>query len=145
MRSIAARAGILAALALAVTLAGCASVSNEMMVAQAVVLQRDDVEIIGDVEGRGSITTFLLIFPMGAKNQKGTVAGRTTADAGIFARILGATSLAEANAIYDAIEKSGADALLYPRFESKESGIPLLFTKQTVTVKAKAIKVKTHK
>ncbi len=49
----------------------------------------------------------------------------------------------EAYALWDVMEKNeGYDVVFYPQYETKITGIPILFTKSTTTVKARLGKIK---
>jgi hypothetical protein len=100
-------------------------------------LKRSEYVIIGEIEGTASVETYFWFvgsdFFEPKRNNK----------AGVIGSYAG-SSRAEAMAIYNAIEKVDADAILAPRFESKLYTGPLgFYSSETVTVKGKALRIKT--
>ena len=93
-----------------------------------------EYEIVKEVTGKATVTT-VLIFRIEGENNYGFLAsnlGKMTT-----------TDLAKSNAIYNAINSNEEiDALLCPKFAMEHSGIPFLYSKITVTVKGKGIKIK---
>ena len=100
-------------------------------------LKRSEYVIIGEVEGTGSTETYFWFV------DSDVFAPNRTYKAGVIGSYAGSSD-AEALAIFNAIEKVDADAIVAPRFETEIYSGPLGFYKrETVTVKGKALKIKT--
>jgi len=131
---------LLLALGASIILIGCSSMGNSMRETAYSVefpLGPDDYEIIGEVQGSATVTTIFYFIRVGAKSQTGdiTVVGNVTP---IFL-----ADIAKQNAIYNAIASvPDADALIFPKFETKTSSFPILYKTKTVKVRAKAIRLK---
>ncbi|EOQ95237.1 hypothetical protein LEP1GSC195_2645 [Leptospira wolbachii serovar Codice str. CDC] len=112
--------------------ANCSSTTKTIpgLYTENVTLAPADYTISGDTTGK-SCGGRILIFPTGVTNKNGFVTSVFTAD------------YIEAQAIFDAISKvEGANYLVNPRFEFETTNY--LFASSTcVTVKAKAVTLKT--
>lgn len=112
--------------------ANCSSTSKIIpgLVTENVTLAPADYTISGDTTGK-SCGGRILIFPTGITNKNGAVTTVFTAN------------YIESQAIYDAISKvEGANYLVNPRFEYESTNY-LVYASTCVTVKAKAITLKT--
>lgn len=98
----------------------------------------ENYEIVGDVEGVGSVTYVLLVFPIGSEPKGGVLYNPFMPMP--FAPPPGTPS---GMAIYNAIESNpGVDMVIAPRFESTVKGFPPLFWTTTVKVKGKGVRLK---
>lgn len=98
-------------------------------------LDKSQYEIIGEISGKAEVTQ-ILFFVQGVKPNYGELSG--TINLGFYSR-----SSAESMAIYDAIEKSGkADAIIAPKFKSHSYMFFPFYSKTTVEVTGKGIKLK---
>lgn len=98
-------------------------------------LDKSQYEIIGDVTGKAEITQ-ILFFVMGVKPNYGELSGTIRFGFQSY-------NTAEAMAIYDAIDNSqGADAIIAPKFKTQTTMFFPFYSKQTVEVTGKAIKLK---
>lgn len=94
-------------------------------------LDQSQYEVIGDISGSVEVTDILFI-PIGAKPKYGSLMFGYTS----FDRV-------EAMAIYDAIENSkGADSIIAPRFKTKTFMVFPFYSKTSVSVTGKGIKLK---
>jgi hypothetical protein len=121
-------------------MAGCASTLQvDRGTVQAVAnLDRDQYEIVGNVEGQASVSYVFFFFPTGAKPQSGVLFNP------YFVCPFGPPpGPVMGMAIYNAIESQpGVDMIIAPRFESEVKGFPPFYWTTTVKVKGKGIKIK---
>lgn len=131
---------LLYGIAIIVLLSGCsANLKNVQPVGiknlELAPLTSSEYEIVKDVTGKATVTTILMFIRIEGRNNYGFLASNLG--------MMTTTDLAKSNAIYNAINSNeGIDALLCPKFTMKSTGIPLLYSKTTVTVKGKGIKIK---
>lgn len=141
--------GLLAPMLLVVAVSGCSVSANRMYDATGALEfpldLGEDYEVIGDAVGKVTMTRVLGISLAGGGDRSGTMLGaafRSPGLAGLLGR--GGPSRTEAAAVYDAINSvAGADALIFPRFDTKKTSFPILFSTESVTVRGKAIRLKT--
>lgn len=126
----------------------CASSNTfvkELPVESSVQLTTNDVEILGDTKGTAQQTTVL-----GGMISMGDMGLRISLP--LFGTLVntlsdkfqgGPASTLQAEAYQKAMNNAtGADGLLLPRVKRDSFSIPLLFSQESVSVKAKAIRVK---
>jgi hypothetical protein len=112
--------------------ANCSTTTKTIpgLTTETVALAPADYTISGDTTGK-SCGGMFLIFPTGKTNKNGFVSTAFT------------TNFVEAQAIFDAISKvEGANYLVNPRFEYESTNY-LIYASTCVTVKAKAVTLKT--
>lgn len=102
-----------------------------------------DYDVIGDVDGAATRTLFLGFPTTQSSNadRAGVLTG-TPSPRG-KRRVFGNRDFTAEMAIYDAIQKTpGADAIVFPKFKRKRTGIPIFYSTETVTVRGKAVHLK---
>ncbi|MGV3666140.1 MAG: hypothetical protein ACO1NV_08410 [Leptospira bouyouniensis] len=112
--------------------ANCSSTTKTIpgLTTETVALAPADYTISGDTTGKSCGGSFL-IFPTGVTNKNGFVSNAFTAN------------YIEAQAIFDAISKvEGANYLVNPRFEYESTNY-FIASSTCITVKAKAVTLKT--
>lgn len=123
---------LLAALLLLIT--GCTMNSARMersAMNASVQLDKSQYEVVGDISGSAEVTQ-ILFFVDGVKPNYGQL---------MFG--YPSYSSVEAMAVYDAIENSkGADSIIAPRFKTKSTMFFPFYSKTSVTVTGKGIKLK---
>lgn len=123
---------LLAALLLIIT--GCttnSAIMERSAMNASVQVDKSQYEIIGDISGSAEVTQ-VLFFVQGVKPNYGKI---------MFG--YPSYSSVEAMAIYDAIENSkGADSIIAPRFKTNSFMFFPFYSKTTVTVTGKGIKLK---
>ncbi len=121
--------------------AGCKTMEKSYP-GTALVPQPADYKISGEVTGKGETIVILGFITIGKREFGHTyqwAAANPLAFLGFLSSFSG-RSIAESNAMYDALGKmKGADKVIEPKWEVQSTGIPILFTKYSVTVTAKAI------
>jgi hypothetical protein len=136
------RVPLLTLAALVTTLSGCTFHYNSMQQAhlgglQIQPLTAEQYEIIGDVKGSGKATYFLFF----ELNNQTQYAGEIVSGGWGFSDWF--MNSAYRSAHFQAIKSAqGADALIAPRYEVQSWGAPWVLTTTTVTVYAKAIRLK---
>jgi hypothetical protein len=131
------RLTLLATVVFVLLLTGCAI--NEMQtstsqIATNIQLDKTQYDITGDITGTATAGN-VFIFPYGYKWNVGTFLGLFT---GCFW-----DENVRSMAIYNALENSNdADAIITPRYKSNTFWVPIFYSKTTVEVKGKGIKIK---
>ena len=94
-------------------------------------LKRSEYKVLGSVTASATVQ-HILWFTIGAEKQGDYVVQDSNSVFGL--------SKGDKAAVYLALQKMpGADAVIFPRFERDYFSVPFFYTKETVTVKTKAI------
>lgn len=103
---------------------------------------KDDFSFSGQVMGEGTQTKIIGIdWAHLFKSETGTVAEASSFDIPIIGNLpIGGS---QAYAVYDLMQKNeGYDVVFYPQYETKMTGIPILYQKSHTVVKARLAKIK---
>jgi hypothetical protein len=136
--------------AVAALMASCSMTSRTMKEPNMrVEFQKEDFTISAQVTGEATETKIIGIDFQRLFKKEG---GATTADGGMMALpslssipVIGGFigSKCQSYALYDMMQKNaGYDVVMYPQFETKTTGIPVLFTKTTCKATARLAKIK---
>jgi len=118
--------------------AGCKTMEKSYP-GTALIPQPADYKISGEVTGKGEAIVILGFITIG-KREFGHTYNWAAINPFSFLSSFSGRSIAESNAMYDALGKmKGADKVIEPKWEVQSTGLPILFTKYSVTVTAKAI------
>lgn len=130
-------------IAAAITFSSCNITSKNMKSPNSIVkFEKEDFQFSAQVVGEGTQTR---IFGVDWANLFSTKIGNVVEPSIINIPIVGNMPIksSASYAIYDLMEKNpGYDVVFYPQYETKVTGLPIIFQKSHTTVKARLGKIK---